>query len=338
MVYVGMDIHRKRTQVSILDDDGTERLNAKVSSDRAALTAMLSELAPGTPIAFEAAYGWGWIADLLGELELEPHLVHPLRCRAIASARLKNDTVDARTLAHLLRTDLLPEAWLAPPAVRERRALLRHRCALVGLRTGAKNRIHAVLADQGITPPRRLWTSGGRAWLDRITLPPVRRQVITDCLELIDHLQIRIRALEREITRSARADPRVEALCQLRGIGIFTAMLLVAEIGDATRFPSARALSSWAGLTPVIRSSAEHTRHGHITRQGSPYLRWAMVEAAHVAKRSPPLASTFARIAARRGNKIATVAVARKLLGRCYHVLNELNKESGDDPTCRVSS
>jgi hypothetical protein len=98
----------------------------------------------------EAAYGWGWLVDLLEELELEPHLVHPSRCKAIAAARLKNDKVDAATLAQLLRADLLPEAWIAPQQVRGLRVLLRHRAALVRLSTSLKNRLHAVLADRGI--------------------------------------------------------------------------------------------------------------------------------------------------------------------------------------------
>src|SRR5439155_15527842 len=110
---------------------------------------VLEDLEPGTPVAFEAAYGWGWLADLLDDYELEAHLVHPAACKAIASARLKNDKVDARMLAHLLRTDLLPEAWIAPKEVRDLRVLLRHRASLVRVRTSLKNRIHAVLADEG---------------------------------------------------------------------------------------------------------------------------------------------------------------------------------------------
>jgi transposase len=126
---------------------------------------ILGALPPGTPVAFEAAYGWGWLVELLEELELEPHLVHPSRCKAIAAARLKNDKVDAATLAQLLRADLLPEAWIAPQATGDLRALLRHRAALVRLSTCLKNRVHAVLADRGISDRSGLWTAPGRAWL-----------------------------------------------------------------------------------------------------------------------------------------------------------------------------
>jgi hypothetical protein len=120
-------------------------------------------------VAFEAAYGWGWLVELVEELELEPHLVHPSRCKAIAAARLKNDKVDAATLAQLLRADLLPEAWIAPQQVRDLRALLRHRAGLIRLSTGLKNRVHAVLADRGISTRSSLWTAPGRPGLPRST-------------------------------------------------------------------------------------------------------------------------------------------------------------------------
>jgi transposase len=136
----------------------------------------------------EAAYGWGWLVDLLEELELEPHLVHPSRCKAIASARLKNDKVDAATLAQLLRADLLPEAWIAPQATRDLRALLCHRAALVRLSTSLKNRVHAVLADRGIAEDRGLWTGPGRAWPASLVLPPTPRGIIQDCGGLLDAL------------------------------------------------------------------------------------------------------------------------------------------------------
>ena len=114
-----------------MDAAGVQQRNRNVPNDPTKLVPILGTLPPGTPVAFEAAYGWGWLVELLEELE--PHLVHPSRCKAIASARLKNDKVDAATLAQLLRADLLPEAWIAPQATRDLRALLRHRAALVRL-------------------------------------------------------------------------------------------------------------------------------------------------------------------------------------------------------------
>jgi transposase len=323
-MYVGMDVHRKRSQVAIVDAAGDQQRNRNLANDPAQLVPILGALPPGTPVAFEAAYGWGWLVELLEELELEPHLVHPSRCKAIASARLKNDKVDAATLAQLLRADLLPEAWIAPQATRDLRALLRHRASLVRLSTGLKNRVHAVLADRGIAERSSLWTAPGRGWLADLALPPIPRAIIQDCCGLLDALAIPIGRLEGEIAALAKPDPRVQALMALPGIGKLTALTLVAEIGDISRFPTARKLCAWAGLTPQVRNSDRKVRHGHITKQGSPWVRWVLQEAAQTAKKSPLFADTYGQLAHRRGRNIATVAVARRLLARCFHILKQL--------------
>jgi transposase len=329
-VYVGMDVHRKRSQVALLDEHGGQLLNRNLANGSAELVAVLGRLEPGTPVAFEAAYGWGWLAELLEELELEPHLVHPSRCKAIASARLKDDKVDARTLAHLLRAELLPEAWIAPQAVRDQRALLRHRSALVRVATALKCRVHAILADRGVGVEESLWGSAGRVMLAELPLPPAQRAVVTDCLALIDAISPLVARLERDLITRTRPDPRVQALQALPGIGPITAMTLVAEIGDIARFPTARKLCAWAGLTPVVRNSDRKVRHGHITKMGSPWVRFVLQEAAQRAKTRPPFASFYAQTAARRGTHIATVAVARKLLARSFHLLTELQAAAGE--------
>ncbi len=333
MVYVGMDVHRKRTQVAILDEEGVEVCNRNVPNDPGELTAILGELEPGTPVVFESGLGWSWLAELLDDLNLETHMAHPLRCRAIASARLKNDKVDARTLAHLLRTDLLPEAWLAPPATRELRALLRHRFRLARASAHLKNRIHAVLADRGVRVTESLWTKAGRANLDEVVagFSPVNQAIVRDCLTLIDALELPLARLRNEIRRLVRPDPRVKALMALPGVGRLTALTLVAEIGDIGRFPSARKLCAWAGITPNVRNSDRRVRHGHISKQGSVWVRWILVEAAHQAIRRPPFDRIHAQIARRRGKHVATVAVARKLLARSYYVLKEVDHEQREN-------
>jgi transposase len=123
------------------------------------------------------------------------------------------------------------------------------------------------------------------------------------------------------VRQHAKADPRVTLLTTLPGVGQFTALVMLAEIGDITRFPNARKLASWAGLTPTVRGSDLSVRHGHISKQGSAWLRWVLNQAAQTAKRSPQFNATYAAIARRRGKKIATIAIARKLLTRAYHLL-----------------
>jgi transposase len=322
-VYVGIDVHRKRSQVAVIDQEGKVLANRNVPNGVKPILGVIGGLPCGTPAAFEAAFGWGWLVQLLEDYGFEPHLVHPLQCKAIASARLKNDKVDAAILAQLLRADLLPEAWIAPADVRQLRAMLRHRAQLVRLRTLLRNRIHAVLADHGHGRPEGCWSGPGRAWLASLELPAVSRQVIDDALALIDALQQRIDRLDREVHQRARSDPRVKVLTQLPGVGVFTALVLLAEIGDISRFGSARKLASWAGLTPMVRGSDRMVHHGHISKQGSVWVRWVLCEAAQTAKRHPDFAASYQDIAGRRGKKIATTAIARKLLTRACHLLTD---------------
>ena len=296
---------------------------------------LIGDLPSGTPVAFEAAFGWGWLVELLEDYGFEPHMVHPLRCKAIASARLKNDKVDAAILAQLLRADLLPEAWIAPPKVRQLRALLRHRASLVRVGTQQRNRIHAVAADHGYDRSASYWTGPGRGWLAELDLPPASREIVTDCLAVIDGLAPVIDRIDGELHQHARGDPRVTVLRTLPGVGEFTALVMVAEIGDITRFGSARKLASWAGLTPTVRGSDLKVRHGNISKQGSAWLRWVMNQAAQTAKRSPDFAATYSSIAKRRGKKIATIAISRKLLTRAWHLLAELQAADASTPPRR---
>jgi len=144
-----------------------------------------------------------------------------------------------------------------------------------------------------------------------------------------------IERIDGELHARAKADPRVTVLRTLPGVGEFTALMMLAEIGDITRFPSARKLASWAGLTPTVRGSDLKVRHGHISKQGSAWLRWVMNQAAQTAKRSPEFAATYAAIAKRRGKKIATIAIARKLLTRAWHLLAEMPAADATTPPRR---
>jgi transposase len=161
-------------------------------------------------------------------------------------------------------------------------------------------------------------------WLADLELPATPRGIIQDCCGLLDALATPIARLEQEIATLAKPDPRVQALMVLPGVGRLTAMTLVAEIGDIARFPTARKLCAWAGLTRKVRNSDPKVRHGHITKQGSPWVRGILQEAAQTAKRHPVFASAYAQLARRRGSHIATTAIARRLLARSFHILTQL--------------
>lgn len=328
MVYIGVDLHRKVSQVAALKPDGELLWNRRIRSRPEEFVRIFGDLeAQPAEVAFEATDGWGWFADLLAELGLPAHMAHPKATKAISSARVKNDAVDARTLAHLLRTNLLPEAWIGPPACREARRLVRTRTALIRFRSALKCQVHAMLAEHGVQLPEvtDLFGKRGRQFLAQLSLPELSRSCIQADLQLIDGLGIEVRQLDRQLVGLLRDDARVQRLRAIPGIGFFTAAAVVAEIWDIGRFPSADRLCSWAGLTPSERSSAGHTRRGHITKEGSRLVRWAMVEAAARAPRHSPHRRFFVRIMHEDLGRrhIARIALARHLLTLCDYALRD---------------
>src|ERR671911_1014760 len=221
MIYVGIDLHRKRSQIAALDEQGTELLSRRVANEPEALKALLAELGGELQVALEATYGWEWLADLLEAEGHELHLSHPLRTKAIAAARVKTDAVDARTLAHLLRTDLLPEAYVAPRELRELRELLRHHIGLTRLRTALKNRVHALLARQGVQHGRaELFGPRGRRFLGELALPEPTRRRLESLLGLTADFDRELQAVKREIQTCGKNDPRVGVLTRIPGVGV----------------------------------------------------------------------------------------------------------------------
>lgn len=326
MVYVGVDLHRKSSHVAVLADDGELLASRRIPSQPDEFVRLFGELeASPVGVAFEATYGWGWFADLLADVGIPAHMAHPLATKAISAARVKNDRVDAKTLAHLLRTNLLPEAWAAPPEVRDARKLARTRISLARISSRLKCQTHALLADQAIAPPvTDLFGLAGRRFLEHVQLRPVPQARLEANLRLIDLLSPEVARADRDLAELFRGDPRIERLTPIPGIGHTTAAVIVAEVWDVSRFPSPEHLCSWAGLTPTERSSAEHTRRGHISKQGSRWLRWAMVESASRPYLKDPVLRGFRDgIARRRGAKIAKVALARRLLTLCYYALRD---------------
>jgi transposase len=322
--WIGIDLHRRRSQIAVVDEHGELSLSRRIVNDREAFLELLGD--PGSAhVVLEATYGWEWLAELLEEGGYDVHLAHPLRTRAIAAARVKTDAIDAKTLAHLLRAGFLPEAYIAPRELRDLRELLRHRATLTRMRSAVKNRVHAILAKHGIANEHSdLFGAGGRAFLATLELRDAPRRRLDSLLSLIGDFDREIATTTAEIEQCAKADDRVAVLCQIRGVGRYTAMLIIAEIGDVHRFPTARHLCSWAGLAPSVRSSDGKARLGHITHQGSPALRWALVEAAQkITTGSGPLRDKFERIAKRRGRKIAKVAIAREILTLAYYGLRD---------------
>jgi transposase len=319
--YVGIDLHRRRSVIVVLNDDGDRVSWSRIDNTPANLAAEI--VAAGgaeVEVAMEATWGWYWAADVIAECGARLHLAHPLGIAGYGNRRVKNDIRDATLLADLLRMGRLPEGWVAPPGVRELREMVRYRAKLSRLRAGLKAQVHQTLGKEGVIPQLdSIWLAGGQRWLDDLRLGDVYLERIDSLRELIDVYDREIHRCDAWIRRRLKGDPGYEAVQALRGVGPVLAAVFVAEIGDVTRFATADRLCSWAGLTPRHRESDTHVQRGRITRQGSRLLRWAAVEAVSGAARDPQIASVKARVGARRGRNVGRVAAARHLLTLvCY--------------------
>lgn len=323
MYYVGIDLHKNYSIAAVQDSAGNSVLEERLPNEETAVREFFQEADAPLRVALESTMNWHWLYDLLEAEGIETKLVHPKGVKAIAAARLKNDRVDARMLAHLLRTNLLPESYVAPAEVRELRELVRHRAALVRMQTRLKNRIRALLAKRNLKlGARSLMSRVARRELAALPLAAGPRRELDQSLAVVDHLAQPIRELDAEIRSRAGKSPEAKLLMSLPGVAYYRALLILGEIGDVRRFPSARKLTSFAGLVPTTRSSGGRTYHGSLSKEGSAWLRWAMIQAAMHAVRKPgPLQRFYRKQVRRKGKKIARVAAARKLLKQVYWVL-----------------
>jgi transposase len=322
VLHYGLDVHKRFTQFCVMDQKGTVLLEGRCPN--AALPShpafALKGLRRGV---MEASGNWSYLFDLLEPLFAELLLAHPLRVRAIAAARVKTDAIDARTLAHLLRSDLIPAAYVPDAQVREARELLRFRLDLVKQRTALKNRVHALLAKEGLDSPfTDLFGRHGREWLAGLGLPEARRRRIDAFLRVLDCLTAEIKSVEGCIRQQAKASPLAQLLCGIPGIAELSALTILAEIGEISRFPDPQHLVSYTGLAPSVRASGGKTRLGHITKQGPSALRWVLIEATHIAVRKPGwLREHYLHLRRGKSSSVAITACARKLLVAIYHVL-----------------
>ncbi len=243
--------------------------------------------------------------------------------KAIAHARIKTDKIDAATLAHLLRADLIPEVKLPDEATWQRRKLVTHRRLLVKQRTAIKNAIRSQLNQQLLDPEdQRLFTAAGRARLQALPLAELDRFLLDSALELLDGIDRRVNAVDAQFAAVARDDASVQLLMTLPGVDVTVAVGLAAAIGDIRRFATPGQLAAYFGLVPSTYQSAERCYHGAITKRGSTSARHLAIEAAQVLARSDcPLAATYHRIRRRRPHNVTATALARKLIVVAWHLL-----------------
>ena len=326
--YIGIDLHKQTSYVTKMNAQGKILEQRNLRNDPETLRGYFAQQPADTRFAVEATGNWMYLYELIEERDPDLVLAHPLKTKAIASARIKTDKIDSTILAHLLRTDLLPAAYIPPRAVRDTREVLRYRAALVRVRTSLKNRIAALIAKTGLRPPTK--TAVGvksRRFLATAPVRPCYRLALDGYLRLLEHLTEEIQRVTEVITTQVEQDPQAQLLCTMPGIGAYSALLILSEIGDIRRFPDGRHLCSYAGLVPSVYASGGKTRLGRLTKQGSKWLRWILVECSvHAITGAPQFRSLYTRVARKHGPNTGRVAVARAMLKTIYAMLT--NREA----------
>ena len=325
MYYTGIDLHRKTSFLTTIDPDGRMVKKANLRNDESGLLKYFSELDQDTKVAIESTANWYWLYDMLTEHQIPVVISNPVKTKAIASARIKNDKLDSHMLAQLLRADLLATVHVSSLQTRQLKELLRHRHKLVRDTVRMKNRIHNIMAKNNLSiSVSDLFGKKGLAFLSEVPLPDYQRHQVDTYLALYYPLKDQVDMLTKQIKQAAKVDPMAQLLMTIPGVGAITAMFMVAEIEDIGRFKSYRHLASYAGLVPCLDASADKQRMGRITKQGSPYLRTALVEAAQASTRTRSRVSIFFRKRiVRSGYQKAIVATAHKIIQYAFFILRD---------------
>jgi len=326
MYYAGIDLHKKTTYISVIDDKGNLVAKKNLASKEKAIGDFLESLPQRPKLVMESTRAWYWLYDFLKAKGYEVVVSHPKKTKAIAAAKIKNDKLDSHMLAQLLRAGLLATVHVSDPASRELKETLRHRARLVRDSSRMKNRIHNLLAKNNVElPVSDIFGVKGRELLFQVELPAHHQRPLERYLHLYDEIRASIEPLDKEIRQRAKDDEQARLLMSLPGVGPVVALTLLAEIGDISRFKSHRQLAAYAGLVPSLHSSAGKDRLGRISKEGSTWMRWALVEAAQSVARSKKsrLGVYFRKKIVKLGYRKATVATAHRLLQFVFYLLRD---------------
>lgn len=312
--FIGLDVHKHYLIAIGVDAELNQVLGPQRVQLRYLEKWMRKTLTPQDAVVLEMTTNAFQLHD-----DLLPHvhsvtLVHPPHVKLITRAQVMTDKIAASILARLHAVGLLPPVWVPPLEVRDHRALVAHRAKMVRLSTQAKNRLHAVLHRHHLLPPEGgLFTPDAREWWLTLDVTPIQHARIQSDLDTLTFARSQVSRLEETLTAVAAQDERVPLLVQLPGIGLITAMTLLAAIGDISRFPDAKHLVGYSGMGSRVHDSGLTRRTGGMTKAGRRDIRAAMVETAHTASRTHPhWKAELARLEPRLGHNKAIVAIARK--------------------------
>jgi transposase len=332
-IVMGLDQHRAQITAEWLDTGSGEVSRRRIRpADRAGFRRFLAQFeGERVEAALEATTGWRFVVEELQAAGHTPHLAEPAETAGLRGPkkRAKSDRADARHLRELLQQGRLPESWIPPTHILELRSKVRLRHTLIEQRGEWQQRIQAQLYHHGAPQRSGLLSAEARAWLESLELPEAARIQIEVGLSMIDRLDERLGPLDHELRAYARRQAGCRALQGHFGIGELTAVTILAELGDARRFSSSRRAVRYAGMDITVAESDRRRAPGHLSRQGPPALRWALYEAAQVARRpGAPDRAYYEQASQRLGGNRACLAIARKLLKRSYHTLRELGEEA----------
>jgi transposase len=314
--YIGVDLHKRFFQACAISATGTRLWEARFDRTPDGLAQFCARCSAASSIAVEATGPTWAFVDQIAQTGATVCVVDPRKTKLKAGYAAKTDRLDARRLADALRRESVVSIYIPPPPIRELREVCRGRHQLVRVRTRVVQMLRALLLRSGHAdaPMRRLYSDAGLRWLRQVTLAADAQQTATRLRHLLEVVQEEAQAADATLVARAADDPIAGALDALVGIGPVLALTIRAEVGDITRFRRGPELACYAGLVPRVDASADHYRSGRITRQGSPWLRWALVEAAiHAIKRTDATGRWARRLAVRRGGFKARVALARRL-------------------------
>jgi transposase len=321
MLIIGCDFHPSFQQVAIFDNQTQQVRLLRLSHPEQAEEFYRSLPEPAL-VGMEAGGHSQWFERLLAECGHQLWVGDPARIRAMFVRKQKTDRHDARHLLDLLLDGRFPRIWTPSPAERDLRQLLVHRHSRVRMRTQVKNQLQALALNQGMQAKRKLWSQVGREQLETLPLLPYAAARRTTLLATLDQLDGEVAALDQQVKAAAEAREDCRRLMTHPGVGPVTALATVLTLGPVERFPRCRKLVSYVGLVPSEHSSGGKQRLGHISKQGSPFLRFLLVEAAQSAVRGDAqMKRQYLRLSLRRHRAIAKVAAARSLLVRMYLML-----------------
>jgi transposase len=317
--YIGIDLHQAFFQACAVTATGDRAWEDRFPRTEAGIAALLARCTPRTAVAVEASTPTWHFADAVADCVGDLRVVDPVKTKLKAGYAAKTDRLDARRLADALRRDSVVGIYVPPVAIRELRELCRFRLAVVQVRTALIQRLRAALLRQGVVDRRRLARTPTDAWLETLVLPPRAAASVAGLRRILATVRAEATRVDAEVHAAAAADPIAIALQQIPGIGPILSVMIRAEVADIQRFPTAGHVASYAGLVPRVEASAGHVRHGRITRRGSPWLRWALVEAAmHGTRRTDRIGRWGRRLVIRKGALKARVALARLLCDEVF--------------------